>query len=385
MAIDFLKPVNEAVLEKIDGFHPSCLGKKLNLHNKENGLPDLADVKIAIFGVCENRREDNPLKEIFDFDALRLALYGLFPGNWHEGIVDLGDILPGETVEDTVYALREVTAGLLEKNIIPLILGGSQDLTYAQYRAYDNYGKMVNLASVDSRFDLGDADAAISSTSYVGKMVVDRPYNLFNYANLGYQTYLNPPEEIELIEKLYFEAYRLGDLSADFTLAEPVMRDADLVSMDMGAVSSSTAYFLKNQPNGFSGREICALSRYAGISDKVSSFGIYNLQNLDINQNNLLLPAEIIWYFIEGVNFRKNEQNISLGENSLKYNVPVDNEVLRFYKSKRSERWWVEIPAFVNNKLKKHTFLPCSHQDYLDACNQEIPERWYKARLKNEL
>src|SRR5699024_4688635 len=220
------------------------------------------------------------------------------PGNWHTKIADLGDILPGASVEDTEYALHEIVTQLLQKDIIPIILGGSQDLTYAQYRAYDYRERMVNLVNIDARFDIGDTEAEITTSSYIGKMIVNKPYNLFNYANLGYQTYLNPPEEIGLMDKLFFEAYRLGELSGDFTLAEPVMRDADFVSLDLMAVASSISSATINQPNGFNGREVCALSRYAGISDKVSSFGFYNLHHIAAEESLPLLPAEIIWYFI---------------------------------------------------------------------------------------
>jgi hypothetical protein len=27
--------------------------------------------------------------------------------------------------------------------------------------------------------------------------------------------------------------------------------------------------------------------------------------------------------------------------------------------------------------------LPCTHEDYLAACEQEIPERWWKAQRRN--
>lgn len=385
MNLDFLKPVDRKLTDYAALLHPSSIGQKIRIHSEERGMPDLEGVKVAIFGVLENRREVPRLQEHFQLDGIRSAFYELFPGNWHTEIADLGDIIPGESVGDTEFAFKETLVSLFEKGIIPLILGGSQDLTFAQYRAYDHHRKMVNLVAIDAQFDIGNTENELSDSSYVGKMIVEKPYNLFNYANLGYQTYLNPPEEIELIERLFFEAYRLGDLRADMKLAEPVLRDADLVSMDIHSVISTYSGSLKNQPNGFDGREICVLSRYAGISDKVNSFGIYGLQNLDLNQINLLLPAEIVWHFIEGVNFRKNEADIFSTGKVLKYSVPVDEETLIFYKSKHSGRWWIEIPTFVNNKLKSNAFLPCSHQDYLEACNQEIPERWYKARRKNEL
>jgi len=384
MNLDFLHPVDEEVLSHLKTLHPSCLGRKISIHSASE-FPDLEEVQIAIIGVYENRREQVRKKEEFNFNSIREAFYNLFPGHWDFKIADLGNIYPGQSVADTEFALHEIVSHLLKKEIIPIILGGSQDLTYAQYRAYDLHKNMVNLVNIDSRFDIGNTESEITDVSYVGQMIVNEPYNLFNYVNLGYQTYLNPPEEIELIEKLFFEAYRLGNICEDISLAEPLLRDADLVSMDLSSVSSMVSKSLKDQPNGFDGREICALSRYAGISDRVSSFGLYNLQNLDSQFSSSLLPAEIIWYFIEGFNFRKNEKNISTSKNFLKYKVPLDNEVLTFYKSMVSERWWVEISPCVNNKLKEPTFLPCSHQDYLTACNQEIPDRWYKARRKNEL
>lgn len=384
MNFDFLSPIDDTVISEFEDRHPSCLGQRIVKHSKGH-IPDLSNVKIALFGIRENRRESNRTQERFNFNNLRRSLYALFSGNWHTKIADLGDILPGKDLSDTEFVICETIGQLLKKNIIPIILGGSQDLSYSQYRAYDNHKSMVNLVNIDAKFDIGNIEEEIGDHSYIGSMIVNKPYNLFNYANIGYQTYLNPPEEIDLIERLFFEAYRLGEISSDISLSEPVLRDADLVSMDMSSISSTAAEFLRNRPNGFDGREICALARYAGISDKVSSFGLYNIHHLRPASDNYLLPAEILWYYIEGVNFRKNEGEISTTNQFIKYSVPLDNEILTFYKSKHSGRWWVKIPVYVNNKLKSNTFLPCSHQDYLDACNQKIPDRWYKARRRNEL
>ncbi len=120
---------------------------------------------------------------------------------------------------------------------MPIILGGSQDLTYAMYRGYDKLEQMVNLVSVDNQFDFFKENS-VSSNSYLSKIIVEEPNNLFNYCNLGYQTYYNSQEEIDLIEKLYFEAYRLGEISNNSAIAEPVFRDADLVSVDMTSIQS---------------------------------------------------------------------------------------------------------------------------------------------------
>jgi len=389
MAFEFLEPVSEEILEEIVNFPKTSLGNNIVIHSEENGIPELEGVKIVLFGVKESRRNVDGAVDSFNFNSIRKTFFQLYPGNWQTKIADLGDINPGSTVEDTYFVVKTLVAELLSNQIIPIILGGSQDLVYAQYRGYDNFGKMVNLVNVDACFDLGDAEKEITARSYVGKMVIDQPYNLFNYANLGYQTYFNSQEEIALLDKLYFESYRLGEISSNIAMVEPVMRDADFVSIDVHSIENlnmqpETKYF---SPNGFNNREICALARYAGISDKLSSFGLYNIQNLELSKNNFMLLSQILWYFVEGVNFRKNENNISSKNEFLQYKVPIHNEVLIFYKSERSGRWWIEIPysSTFNNKLKKNTLLPCTYEDYLEACNQNIPERWYKARRKNEL
>jgi hypothetical protein len=258
-------------------------------------------------------------------------------------------------------------------------------LTYALYRAYDDLEQMVNIVAVDSQFDFGKESDAITASSYLTKIVIEEPNNLFNYCNIGYQTYYNSQEEIDLVEKLFFDGYRLGEIANNIALAEPVFRDGDLVSIDMNSVKSSdSGNFTQFIPNGFNGKEICALSRYAGISDKVSSFGVFN--HNDTEQESVLI-AQIIWYFIEGYHYRSNEYPFGSRENYLKYIVPIEDEELVFYKSDKTDRWWIEIPFTVNgnNKLKRNTLLPCSHEEYLAACDQELPERWWKAQRKNTI
>ncbi len=387
MSLEFLSPVSEIVAAHVALLPDQALGKEIKIHTSEYGVPELDKVNIAIIGVRENRNDINFLGEDLYFDTIRKSLYDLFPGNWDTSIVDLGDIIPGEEVSDTYFLMKDVLSTLLQKNITPLIIGGSQDLVYGQYRAFDILERMVNLVNVDGRFDLGNTSQPIKNNSFVGKIIVEQPYNLFNYSNIGYQTYFNSQEEIDLIEKLYFDAYRLGEVTHDVTIVEPIMRDADIVAVDLGAMSSTCLGYKYASPNGFNGREICAIARYAGISDKVKSFGVYEFKNFKHEETTALLIAQILWYFIEGVNYRSNELDIKNQAGTLHYNVPIEDEVLSFYKSPKTERWWIEIPFISsgNNKLKRHTLLPCTYNDYERACNQEIPERWYKAKRKNEV
>ena len=64
-----------------------------------------------------------------------------------------------------------------------------------------------------------------------------------------------------------------------------------------------------------------------------------------------------------------------------KYTVTLSDMEMIFFQSDKSNRWWLEVTnqSYLNNKNKTTTLLPCTHQDYLDACNDKIPDMWWKA------
>ena len=382
MAFDFLVPVSDKVLAFTEFLPPQSFGKNIFIHTAKKGLPVFANASVASFGVLESRNAFEKKPATLDMDGLRLQLYRLMMGNWNTTLIDIGDVEAGETVEDTYFVVKEIVAGLLEEKIIPIIIGATQDITFPTYRAFDNIKDMINIVSVDSRFDFGEDDELISSHSYMSRIITDKPNNPYNFSNLGYQSYFNAQEEIDLMERLFFDAYRLGEIIADISLAEPVLRNANLVSMDMRSVRAGEMGVTQNfSPNGFSGREICAIARYAGMSDKVTVFGIYEMENTSLS---FQLTAQILWYFIEGLSYRITEVPSSDDEDFTKFTVPTDSDELIFYKSHVTERWWVEVPSILPEHTKNNSIalLPCTQQDYLDACNQIIPERWFKAYKK---
>ncbi|MDC1237547.1 formimidoylglutamase [Polaribacter sp.] len=384
MIQDFLTPIKDSVVAYLASQSSSCLGQNIQINSIEEGFPDLENVKIAIFAVNEDRNSQHNFGCGEDLHAIRTKLYQLFPGNWDTNIADLGTVEKGDQVSDTYFAVKEIIASLLKRNIIPIIIGGGQDITYINYRAYDTLEQSVNITTVDSRFDLGNLEEELTSQSYLSKIIMQEPNNLFNYCNVGYQTYFNSQEEISLLDNLFFDTYRLGEAKVLENI-EPAFRNADIVSIDIGAVRQSEAPANNNSsPNGFYGEEICAISRYAGISDKVSSFGIYEFNSKhDNNDQTAHLIAQMIWYFIEGVNFRVKDYPFSGKENYQKFTVLLeDDEPLLFYKSNKSGRWWIEINILSNNKYKRHALIPCTYKDYTDATKQVIPEKWYKAMRK---
>lgn len=384
MKFEYLKPLENALVSNLCKLPNLALGNCIALHTAEAGFPDLSNKKIAIVGIEERKAAANQNVAENGIDIIREELYKLFPGNWPVNVADLGNIYGGNTIKDTFFAVEELVGYLLKNEIIPIIIGGNQHITYVNYRAYDKLEQTVNLVAVDNKFDLGSIEEEISSQSYLSKIIMDEPNNLFNFSNIGYQTYFNSQAEIDLLDSLFFETQRLGEVKNAIQIVEPVLRDADIVSIDISAVKMNEAPGNNNPtPNGLSGSEICAIARYAGISDKVSSFGIYEFNaTSDFKNQTSQLIAQMIWYFIEGVNYRANDYPFGLKDKYQKYIVPIENEVLNFYKSHKSGRWWMEITLNENNKFKRHALIPCTYQDYLNATNQEIPDRWLRTLKK---
>jgi hypothetical protein len=383
MAFEFLDPVHPELQNKIKNFSRQTLSSSVSFFDRDEHI-QLNAFQLAIVCIKEDRNGVYPKKSDFFYDEIRLSLYAMYVGNWQVNMIDLGDINRGDEVSDTAYALKNILSRLYGESILPIILGGSQDLTFSQYRAYDGIKHMINLAIADHKFDIGNSELPMDSQSYVGKMIIDEPYNLFNFANLGYQTYLSPQEEIDLMEKLFFDALRLGTLKSDFTKAEPILRDTDLFSIDIHCIKSSEIADSNHKNiNGFSTFDLCKLSRYAGMSDKLSSFGIYELQSMQKSEGLINLISQMLWYFVEGFSLRLNEHISEKSPNFMKYSVPIEDEILVFLKSEISNRWWIKIQN--ENNVYKPSLLACDKQDYIDATQSIIPNRWLKAKYKSTI
>lgn len=384
---DLFEPVNLSLYEGAEFTQHDALRQHLKIYSEKNNFPSDVDVDIVIIGVNEYRGSAFKTKQHHAADLIRKKIYALKKHNTFCRIADIGNFISGHTIEDTYFALSALLTELIQKNIFPIIIGGSQDLTYAHYCAYENMEQVINIAGVDSRFDLGGPEDTIRSNTWLGKIVLKQPNYLFNYSNIGHQTYFVGQEQVELMERLFFDASRLGQIRTDITEVEPILRGADILSFDMSSIRSSDAPATFNQsPNGFYGEEACQVMMYAGVSDKLSGLGIYEYDpSKDKTDQTAALISQMIWYFIEGFTNRKKDVPIHNEQGFTVYRVPIagNKQEIIFLKSKKTERWWMELPSDKSkNRLIRHNFLPCSYKDYEQACNNEVPDRWWQALQK---
>lgn len=385
---EYFSPIDITVLSFSRPFLTTSYAAIISTYESEGDFPDLNDVDIALIGVEEDRRSINNEGCGLAANYVRENFYTLCQGNYTTKICDLGNIKKGDTVEDTHFALTEVLTLLLKKNIIPIVVGGSQELSFCNYKAYAKLEQTINIATIDSSFDFGDKDEELSSQNYLSKIVVDTPNILFNYSNIGYQTYFVEQSSIDLMDKLYFDCHRLGHIRSNMEEVEPIVRNADMVSFDISAIRNSDAPGNVNaSPNGFYGEEACQIVRYAGMSDKLTSIGFYELNPaFDTNKQSSFLVAEMIWYFIDGFYNRKGDFPIVNKEEYTKYNVVVKgaSHELIFYKSNKSDRWWIDVPYPNGPKAQyeRHHMTPCSYRDYEVACQDEVPDKWWRTYQK---
>ena len=376
-------PLDESIYEPIhDG---GSLGKSIRLFGDK--MPDYKNADMAIFGIKEERGTSTNQGCKEGPDEIRKKLYRLKRGLGKNNIVDLGNLNPGVDLEETYVRASEVCRILLENNVLPIILGGSHDLDYGQYKGYEDMEKLVHLLNVDAYLDLDDGQESDGSGRHINNILLHEPNYLFGYTHLAHQTYLIDPMAVAILEKLYFEAYRIGHLRSNMADMEPAIRNADMASFDITAIKSADAPGNANaQPFGLTGEEACQICWYAGTNEKLSSIGFYeyNPGKDDGPKKTASVIATMIWYFIEGFYHRKSEQDFKSND-FLKYTVsmPVEPEVLSFYKSKFTGKWWMEVNhQRAHDRYARASIVPCSYKDYQAATNGELPERYINTLSK---
>ncbi len=313
-------------------------------------------------------------------DDIRRHLYGL---SFHLGEVkmaDLGNLRPGKTPEDTFIGITDVVAGLGKMKKKVILIGDSTRQVLPVFHGVQQLEHPVNLTVADSRIDLMPDDHYLLS-HYLNPIVSDPETLLFDFVHLGYQSYLCNPSAPELLDQLWFDHYRLGNLREDLRETEPVFRNTDLFACSMSSVRQPEAPGVGfPSPNGFTAEEICQISRYAGLSDKLSVFALldYVAEHDHLGQT-AALAAQVIWHFLQGFTQRRNDYPFTDIREYQKYIVtlPKAGHDLCFYKSPASNRWWMEVP-YPDTQYPRSLYVACSPRDYQVACDGEIPDRWWK-------
>ncbi|MBL7811379.1 MAG: formimidoylglutamase [Bacteroidetes bacterium] len=353
----FFTPVPQEIWAPHRGNEES-FGGRISVH--AHAFPNLRNKKIVMMG------------DGYPADEVRKQLYGLFWRFDNLEVADLGNLVnTGDEVKQQ-FAMSEALGELLQQDCVVIVLGNRRSGIYAQYKGYRQSKEPVEIVKVSPDVDLEEG-------SPLRQILIEKPGYLFNIDFIGTQNYYISNQTAALLDKMYFENHRLGEIRAAIEETEPILRSAHMLMFDMNAIRSSDAPGTwRNSPNGLYAEEAARICRYAGISNKLSSAYFYGLNQEEPSQTTHVLLAQMVWYFIEGVTARFYDHPVHNHSDFLIYRNRLSStgHEIVFYKSRKSNRWWMEIP----HPYEKHTFfIGCSYKDYEMVCEDEMPDRWWRA------
>ena len=374
MFLEYFSPVKFEIIDYVNKLDNNQLGSKLKINGRDN-LNSFESLDIVIFSVNEYRFNSGIQKSFNANKDFRKKLYSLYYGNWNLNIYDLGDLENGNLVSDTQFALSKILEFFSKNKILVITIGGSQNLLFDMYSSLKETLQKINLVSVDNKIDFSN-----NNESFLHKIIMDENNKLANFSNIGYQKHLTSVPENKLLDKMYFESINLGKIKSNVAEAEPVLRDSDIVSFNINSVKAGELNNAHQYPNGLSSYELCSLSRFSGLSSRVNIVSYF--ENWDLSIMNSLL-AESAWYVIDGYAIRINENPLNDTNDFIYYHIELDNYKFKFYRSKLSDRWWVE---FLNDEIIsiEKDIISRTFDDYNNCKNSVIPER-ILTRLKNKI
>ncbi|MEJ7766807.1 MAG: formimidoylglutamase [Chitinophagaceae bacterium] len=370
---DFLDPVDIHLLSNDEVYKEGQIGNNMAIFTKV--FPDIDQAAIILVGCNEVRGHGASRKNNHAPDAIRCQFYKLFHYHMDIKLADIGNIKQGITLSDTYAALKTVVSELVNCGKTVIILGGSHDLTLAQYHAYADSKNIIEMACVDSRMDLS-IEMQEPSEKFLMQILTGEPNYIRHYNHIGFQSYYVHPRILETMDKLRFDCYRLGNVRENIEEMEPVIRNCQLFSFDISAIAHAFAPANSESPNGFDGEQACVLMRYAGLSANVNTIGIYGYFPEE-DRNNLTAKqiSQMLWYLLDGKSRGMREAMLEDKDAFLEFTTAFTEVNTVFLQSKKTGRWWMQLPD--------HTFIACSYKDYQLASSNEIPERWLRAQERS--
>ena len=360
-----------------------CLAFFIDAYKSDGVFPNWQQADIVIIGTTEERGGFGQLGCSEAADKIRSYLYRLVATMPEIKIADLGNLEYKDDIDDLYFNLTFVTEQLLKKDKIVILIGGTQELTYCLYKAFEKFESPIEYVAIDPCLDIFDSEVGLNSASFNQKILIADSRYLDHFSVLGVQSYLISKEEKDVFEKLHLEYVRIGELHSNMRLAEMYLRQAGLISFDMSVVRKADAPGATHgTPAGFSVEEACQVARYAGMGYNASCIHFSEVNpTLDIRDQTSYLTALLVWFFIDGCYSRPADRPKADRSNLIRYRVALHGAIkeIIFYKHELTERWWMEVPTpSTLAKKSGRTFLvPCSEQDYQLALGDELPDRWW--------
>ncbi|MEO0898471.1 MAG: arginase family protein [Bacteroidota bacterium] len=374
----FFDPISTLTQSLQLGMDEGSMGR--HLHSFEEQFPDWREADIILLG-SRYQEEDEP----YSAEKIRQAFHQYSYQDSKLVIADLGNLKAKAAYGDYLDTLSYVLKTLIAEDKLVLIMGGGQRQSLGQFQAYEEAPSPIAYVHIDRKFDIDAGLDIPHATSYNRLIIEEEGHHLASFTNLAYQRFAVTDPQKEFLQDRYYHSTRLGMLNQSIREAEPELRLAHMVSLDMSAIRfadspGSTA----PSPAGLTAIQACTLARYAGMGYRLSTFSINEFRpDKDIHGQSAQMAAMLMWYVLDGYQNKWEDHPLEDRSNMRKYAVQLHASVqeIPFYKHPLSSRWWMEVPYpdSLGKEFPRSRLVPCSEADYDFARTDNIPERWWLA------
>ncbi len=255
-------------------------------------------------------------------DAIRAMLYRLTPYDMLEGrslphgiLLDMGNIRVDGELEEIHKRLTEVVRHICSAGLIPLVLGGGHDITYASAAGVHAVHGRLGMVNLDAHLDVRSPIPMRNSGTSFRMLIEEGRVVPGSFVEFGVQSFVNAESHVRWLREQgghLMPLSQIRSLGFGSAVASALDRagsgaDATYATLDIDGVRASDAPGVSaTMPDGFSAGELLEAARTLGCRPSVQALDIVEVNpRFDRDNSTAKLAAHAIMHFLAGVASRQ--------------------------------------------------------------------------------
>jgi formiminoglutamase len=250
-------------------------------------------------------------------DEIRRAFYRLTPtksialNDATMKIFDAGNFAANLKLEDALSALEDAVTKLLRHGHTPIVLGGSNDLSLADFLGCHAALRNCGAINIDSHLDVRDYSKGVNSGTPYRMLLDSGELAGKNFAEYGIQEFVNSRGHLAYAAEHGVKVYTMTQIHSKknselFMQAYRTISEGTqgvYVSFDMDSVKSSDAPGVSAPTStGLTAEEILECAYLAGSEEKTAMMDVCEFNpKFDIDGHTAKLAAMIVANFLAGI------------------------------------------------------------------------------------
>ncbi len=277
---------------------------------------NLEDVNVVLIGVPQDegvKRNKGRLGAEKAPNEIRKYLYRFTPFNFkftkqitNLKIFDLGNLKTDGTLEEIHERLTFVISKLIERKILPIVLGGGHDIAFPDYLGFAKNFQNRAVLNIDTHLDVRDSQPRNSGTPF--RQILECEYKPDKLIEIGIQDYANSIYHFEYAIKNKVKIITLDEIKSKGieSLLSSIHQDLKNyplhLSFDMDSVRGADAPGVSaTYPSGLSANEVLKIALYCGLNFDVKILDIAEVNpEFDIDGKTSRLAGYFILNFLTG-------------------------------------------------------------------------------------